>query len=245
MDPQLYPRMAAVEDTHWWFVSRRAICERMIDRLNLPRGAAILEPGCGTGGNFAMLSRRGKLYAMDSDETALRFAASRGTAELARGHLPDRIPFDDILFDLVVMTDVLEHLDDEAGSLHAIRARLKPGGWLLLTVPAMQWLWSEHDVTHHHRRRYRASQLRTRVTDAGFTVEYLGYFNFILFPLIAGVRMLQRIVSSSNGRDGQHDLKLPSPVMNAVLARVFSSERYVIPAVRMPAGVSLLLLARA
>lgn len=244
MDPQLYPRMAAVEDTHWWFVSRRAICERMIDRLYLPRGAAILEPGCGTGGNFAMLSRRGKLYAMDSDETALRFAASRGTAELARGHLPDRIPFDDILFDLVVMTDVLEHLDDEAGSLRAIRARLKPGGWLLLTVPAMQWLWSEHDVTHHHRRRYRASQLRTRVTDGGFTVDYLSYFNFILFPVIAGVRMLQRI-ASSNGRDGQHDLKLPSPVVNAVLARVFSSERYVIPAVRMPVGVSLLLLARA
>jgi SAM-dependent methyltransferase len=192
-----------------------------------------------------MLARRGKLYAMDSDETALRFAASRGTAELARGHLPDQIPFDNILFALVVMTDVLEHLDDEAGSLRAIRTRLKPGGWLLLTVPAMQWLWSEHDVTHHHRRRYCASQLRTRLTDAGFTVDYLSYFNFILFPVIAGVRMLQRIALSNNGRGGQHDLKLTSPIVNALLERVFSSERYLIPAVRMPVGVSLLLLARA
>src|SRR5260370_22840116 len=173
MDPQLYPRMAAVEDTYWWFVSRRAICERMIERVNLPRGAAILEPGCGTGGNFAMLARRGKLYAMDSDETALRFAASRGMAELARGRLPDHIPFDDALFDLVVMTDVLEHLDDAAGSLRAVRARLKPGGWLLLTGPALQWLWSEHDVTHHHRRRYRASDFRARVTDGGFMVDYM------------------------------------------------------------------------
>ena len=121
MDPSLYPRMAEVEDAHWWFAARRAICDHLLDRLALPPDAAILEPGCGTGGNFPMLARRGRVFAMDSDESALRFAASRKLAELARGSLPDNIPFGDRLFDLALMTDVLEHLDDPLGSLRAVQ----------------------------------------------------------------------------------------------------------------------------
>lgn len=246
MDPSLYTRMAEVENTHWWFVSRRAICDRMLDRIGLPCDAVILEAGCGTGGNFKMLARRGRLFAVDSDESALRFAASRRLAELAQVSLPGNIPFGDMRFDLVVMTDVLEHLDDELGSLRALRTRLKPGGSLLMTVPAMQWLWSEHDVTHHHRRRYRATELRGLVTAAGFEVAYLTYYNFILFPVIAGVRILQRLrPPPANGASGHHDLSMPSRRMNALLRRLFSSERYVVGALRIPFGVSLIVLARA
>jgi len=244
MDPSLYPRMAAVEDRHWWFASRRAICARILDRVTLPTGAAILEPGCGTGGNFPMLARRGKLYAMDADPSALNFAASRGLAEVAEGSLPGHIPFGDMRFDLVVMTDVLEHLDDEAGSLRALHARLKPGGSILLTVPALQWLWSEHDVTHHHRRRYQAEELRRLASAAGFKVDYLSYYNFILFPLIAGVRILQRMrPSPANGANGRHDLAMPSRRLNAVLTGLFSSERHFLGATRFPIGISLILLA--
>jgi SAM-dependent methyltransferase len=244
MDPSLYPRMAAVEDTHWWFASRRAICARILERVTLPAGAAILEPGCGTGGNFAMLARRGKLYAMDRDPSALRFAASRGLAEVVEGSLPRHIPFGDTLFDLVVMTDVLEHLDDEAGSLRALHARLRPGGSILLTVPALQWLWSEHDVTHHHRRRYRAEQLRRLASGAGFKLDYLSYYNFILFPLIAGVRIVRRLrPSQAGGANGRHDLAMPPRALNAMLAGLFSSERYLLGAARLPIGVSLIALA--
>jgi SAM-dependent methyltransferase len=247
MDAALYPRMAAVEDEHWWFAARRAICQRILDRMRLPRDAAILEPGCGTGGNFAMLARHGRLYAMDADESALAFAASRGLAELAHGSLPDKIPFGERRFDLVVMTDVLEHLDDEAGSLRALHARMNPAGWLLMTVPAMPWLWSEHDVTHHHRRRYRAGGLRELATAAGFKVDYLSYYNFILFPAIAGVRVLQRLRSApGNGvNHGRHDLAMPSRAVNAMLLHLFSSERYVVGALRVPLGVSLIMLVRA
>ena len=126
MDPSLYPRMAEVEDAHWWFASRRAIVDRMLDRLELPADAAILEPGCGTGGNFPMLARRGRLFAIDADESAIGFAHARGLAQVAHGSLPDRIPFGDQLFDLVVMTDVLEHLDDQAGALRALRRGCVP-----------------------------------------------------------------------------------------------------------------------
>jgi SAM-dependent methyltransferase len=246
MDSSLYPRMASVEDAHWWFASRRAICERMLARIKLPPHATILEPGCGTGGNFPMLARRGKLYAMDADESALRFAASRGLAELAQGWLPGNIPFGDTYFDLVVMTDVLEHLDDELGSLHALHSRLQPGGWLLLTVPALQWLWSDHDATHHHRRRYRASELRNLVNAAGFAIDYLSYYNFILFPAIAAVRILQRLrPAASDNANGRHDLSMPSTAVNSLLLRLFSSERYVVGSLRIPIGVSLILLAHA
>src|SRR5439155_11896795 len=173
MDAALYPQIAAVEDRHWWFAGRRAICERMLDHINLPFGALILEAGCGTGGNFPMLARRGQLYAMDQDESALAFAASRGLARLARGCLPGEFPFAEQRFDLVVMTDVLEHLDDDIGSLKAVRIAIKPCGWLLITVPALSWLWSEHDATHHHRRRYRATELSDLLCQAGFAINYL------------------------------------------------------------------------
>ncbi len=246
MDPSLYPRMAAVEDAHWWFAARRAICNRLLDRLELPADAAILEPGCGTGGNFPMLARRGRVFAMDADESALRFAASRHLAELARGSLPENIPFADRRFDLAIMTDVLEHLDDPLGSLRALHARLKPDGGLLMTVPALPWLWSEHDLTHHHRRRYRAGELRATVTAAGFEVSYLSHYNFILFPAIACARLWGKLRhGSAGGANGRHDLAMPSLPLNRLLLLIFAGEHHVIGRFRVPVGVSLIVLAHA
>jgi SAM-dependent methyltransferase len=243
MDAALYPRLAAVEDIHWWFAGRRAICERMLDRIKLPPDAMILEPGCGTGGNFPMLARHGRLYAMDQDEAAIAFAASRRLAKLARGSLPQEVPFVPGRFDLVVMTDVLEHLDDERGSLWAVRESLKPGGWLLMTVPALGWLWSEHDVTHHHRRRYCASELRRLLVDTGFIINYLSYYNFLLFPAIAFVRCWQRWRAGDSPGNGRHNIVMPSRLMNALLFHLFSCERIILGRFRSPIGVSLLALA--
>jgi len=245
MDPSLYPRMAEVEDTHWWFAARRAICARLLDCLDLPPDSAILEPGCGTGGNFPLLARHGRVFAMDADESALRFATSRKLADLAHGSLPDDIPFVGTNFDLAIMTDVLEHLDDPVGSLRAIHARLKPHGWLLLTVPAMPWLWSDHDLTHHHRRRYYARDLQTNLTTAGFEVTYLSYYNFILFLPIATARMIGRLVRGTREMtNGHHDLALPAPLLNRILFQLFAAERKIVGKIRIPSGVSLIALAR-
>jgi SAM-dependent methyltransferase len=246
MDPSLYPRMAEVEDTHWWFAARRAICERLLNRIALPADAAILEPGCGTGGNFPMLARHGRVFAMDSDPSALRFAASRNLAVLAPGSLPDAIPFGDARFDLAVMTDVLEHLDDPLGSLHALRARLKSGAALLVTVPATPWLWSDHDLTHHHRRRYRAGEFRALVSAAGFRLIYSSHYNFVLFPAIAGARLWRKLRDGrSIAANGRHDLKMPAAQLNRILFSLFSSERFVLGTLRVPFGVSLIAIARA
>ncbi|MBV8054986.1 MAG: methyltransferase domain-containing protein [Deltaproteobacteria bacterium] len=244
MDAALYPRMAELEDTHWWFAGRRAICEQMLDRIGLPPDAVILELGCGTGGNFPMLARRGQLYAMDADESALGFAASRRLAKLARGTLPQEFPFAERCFDLVVMTDVLEHLDDECSSLCAVHSSLRPRGWLLMTVPALSWLWSAHDVIHHHRRRYRAIELRRLLGDCGFAIDYLSYYNFLLFPAIAGVRLFQRLrAAAPNHANRKHDLTMPPRFVNAALLRLFSCERFVLGPFRPPIGISLIAVA--
>jgi SAM-dependent methyltransferase len=244
MDAALYPRLAAVEDTHWWFSARRAICERMLDRMALPPKALILELGCGTGGNFPMLAQRGRLYAMDADQSALAFAAARRLAKLTRASLPGEFPFAARCFDLVVMTDVLEHVDDERGSLCAVHSSLKPRGQLLMTVPALSWLWSEHDVTHHHRRRYRAAELRGLLRDCGFAIDYLSYYNFFLFPAIAGMRLFQRLrLIAWGSANGKHNLTMPPRFVNAVLMRLFACERFMLGRFHPPIGVSLIALA--
>lgn len=244
MEPGLYPWMADVEEQHWWFASRRAIVERFITRLNLPADAALLEPGCGTGGNFAMLARHGRVFAMDADADALRFATALGKAHVERGSLPDRIPFTGQDFDLILMSDVLEHLDDDVAALRALQHRLKPHGWILITVPAMQWLWSGHDQAHHHRRRYSATTLHRVAQAGGLDVVYLGHFNFILFPVVAGVRLAQRLMNRENAGEASNYTTMPSPPINTILRRVFSSERHLLQLMTMPFGVSLLMLAR-
>ena len=242
MDSDLYPLMARVEDSHWWFCSRRAIVESALSRLDLSPGARILEPGCGTGGNLSMLARFGEVYAMDSDLEACKFSSARGAAIVEPGQLPDRIPFEGIRFDLVVMTDVLEHLDRDQEALIALCERLKPGGWLLATVPAFSWLWSAHDVAHHHQRRYVAGELRSLFERSGYAVAYLSYYNFLLFPVIAAGRMLGRLGKSRPQHD--HDLRAHSGLVNSLLQTVFSSERYALGHFSVPFGVSLLLVAQ-
>lgn len=164
MDPKLYQQMAALEDKHWWFVARRKILDKVIAQLNLPDKAEIFEAGCGSGGNLAMLARHGQVYAMELDDVARSFALRRQLAKISSGRLPDDIPYEERSFDLIVLLDVLEHLDEDAATLLALRSQLKSEGWLLITVPAYAFLWSQHDVSNHHKRRYVMRQLQTLVT---------------------------------------------------------------------------------
>jgi hypothetical protein len=117
---------------------------------------------------------------------------------------------------------------------------MRDGGYLVATVPALPWLWSEHDVSHHHRRRYTAPVLRSVMETTGFKIKLLTYYNFILLPLIAGVRIAQRLLPISSRTS---DLKAHNPAINSLLLRLFSSERYVIDRVNVPIGTSLLVVA--
>lgn len=239
MDAALYPAMARLEERHWWFSGRREIAERMLAGLRLPKSAEILDVGCGTGGNLAMLSKFGAVSGMEFDASALELARRRGVGEIRPGHLPDAIPFEERRFDLIALMDVLEHVEPDAASLAALRGRLKPGGALFVTVPAFPFMWSHHDVSHHHFRRYRAATLRAVVESAGYRVAFLSYYNMWLFPFISAVRLAHRGFG-----DKKADIDQPPRMINWMLRRIFASERHWLGlGLKCPVGVSLILIA--
>ncbi|QDP19455.1 class I SAM-dependent methyltransferase [Sphingomonas xanthus] len=240
MERKVYDQMAMLDGQHWWFTARRRILDGIIERNVMPpRDARILELGAGTGHNLAMLSRFGTVEASELDYGARELASKRLGREVVSAALPDLSMFPQGTYDLIALLDVLEHVTDDKGSLRAIWERLKPGGALLLTVPANPWMWSAHDVAHHHHRRYRKRELARLAEDAGFEIALLSPFNSLLFPPIAAVRLLGKLT----GKDDSDDA-LPSKPVNMVLDRVFGLERGLIGRVPMPFGVSLVAVLR-
>lgn len=240
MDRNVYLRMSKQDSAHWWFVARRQILADQIAQLRLPSDARLLEAGCGPGGNLRMLARFGKLDAFEMDAEARKIAAQRGGIDVAEGVLPDDIRCAAASYDLVAAFDVVEHIERDRESVKAMAGLLSPGGRLIITVPAYQWLWSEHDERHHHWRRYRRSEIRALVEEAGLKIEKLSNFNTILFPLIIAVRFLKRITGQADVPDD----RMPGPLVNGLLRRLFAAERFWLRIASFPVGVSILCIAR-
>lgn len=235
MDPTAYESMSAVEDKHWWFVARRRIIASLIEQFARPPvEGKVLEAGCGTGGNLALLARYGKLDAFEFDPAARAKAADKRVAAIDFGALPDQVARDDASYDLIALLDVLEHIEEDQASLKRLGHLLRDDGRLVLTVPAVPSLWSHHDEIHHHHRRYTRRSLEHCIAAAGLKVEQIGYFNSLLFPLAWVQRQLQRI----SGRNAPLDA-MPGPRLNGALQWVFGMERHLLGKVRMPIGLSL------
>ena len=241
MERRVYERMAEIDRDHWWFVGRRKILTALIERFRPKAGPLrILEVGCGTGSNIAMLQQFGTVDAVEPDDRARAFAAKRTGIAIKGGYLPE-VPLEDGYYDLIVLLDVLEHIPDDKAALVALRPKLKPGGRLLLAVPAMPTLWSGHDVAHHHQRRYTAETLEAVVQAAGFRKVHRAAFNTLLLPAIVGVRWLNRLI----GREGGDEDRIPPRLLNRMLGLLFGAERHAAVRGLFPAGVSLALVAEA
>ncbi len=244
MEKEFYLQYAAVENKHWWFMGRRKIVEKVIQQLKLPVNTEILEAGCGTGGNLAMLSRYGNISAMEIEEIACQIANERKITTVKKGSLPDNIPLKGE-YGLIVMLDVLEHIDDDIAALEALHSLLKPDGYLLITVPAFPFLWSRHDEINHHYRRYIKSTLQRVAIQGGYKLNYTTYFNFFLFPIVAIIRSLKKLLKiDEKNLNISSDLNIPRKPINKFLSYLFASERYFMKWFSMPFGVSLLLVAQ-
>ena len=239
MDRRVYDRMAEHDTTHWWYRARRDILSDYLTReAALPQQARILEIGCGTGHNLPMLAQFGTVDAIEIDPAAREVASLRLGKPVGEAPLPALSGVPKAAYDLIAVLDVVEHIDDDVAALRAMRERLAPGGKILITVPAHQWMWSAHDVVNHHHRRYSKATLSAAIEKAGLRPRKLGYFNSLLFPLAAGARLAGRIT----GRDDSDDTPPPAPV-NKLFEAIFRAERHLVGRLPMPPGVSILTLA--
>lgn len=245
MDAALYDEMARVEESHWWFQARRHIVWTLVRRY-LPdagrRRLKICELGCGTGGNLAALADRHDVMGVECSPQALEHARQRLGPRVRLGSLPDDIDLPAGSFDVVLLTDVLEHIEDDAASAHAALRLLRPMGIVVATVPAYQWLYSPRDAHHHHFRRYGKRQF-ARLWDGNDTQTLLiSHYNTLLFPPAAAVRLASKFLRPSDERPG--DLKVPSSPINRLLASAMASESNLLGRTPLPFGLSLVAVVR-
>jgi SAM-dependent methyltransferase len=246
MHHQIYEDIYRAEMTHWWFCARRRIVANLIRHFAPEnRPLQIADIGCGMGSTVGMLSEFGRVLGMDYSPTALAYSRQRGLTGLAAAALPN-LPCRDASFDVACALDVIEHIDDDESAVREIHRVCKPGGLIVITVPAYQWLWSEHDDINDHKRRYTRPQLRARLASLGVTTLRMSYMNTLLAPLA----LVFRLVKSFTRHKAKPPEELKSDVfsvpfwLNRLLYMLFACEAGLLKYVNLPFGISLVCVAR-
>lgn len=238
MNVEEYERMYDAEDRQWWYAGMRAISNALL-RPHVRGGERLLDAGCGTGRNLVEFAGWARPSGVDLSEDAVRFCRQRGVAA-ARGRL-QALPFGDRAFDVVTSFDVLYHrwIEDDGAAVAELARTLRPGGLLLVRVPALKMLWGAHDAAVHSRHRYTTGEVRRLLESRGFEVLRLTYANSLLFPLLAARRLIDRLT----GRSGSDVGFLPEPLERA-FAALLRTEAWLVRRVSLPVGASVMALAR-
>lgn len=240
MEQHSYADMEALQATSWWYVVRRELITRLIEKTRRDF-SRVLDMGCGVGSNASALQAPGRdVVGLDASEEALDRARRTGLyRELIRSEA-ENIPLPDSSLDLILAADVLEHVDDER-ALREIHRTLRPGGSLLVTVPAYQWLWNWNDDYSHHLRRYAKRELTERLARAGFTIRKMSHWNafsvlpvFIVSRLERMKRKPEQLENNLNG--------VPRP-LNFFLLSLLRIENAILLRASIPFGVSLVVVA--
>ena len=241
MERVVYQQMAELDDRHWWYRARRKILADLIRRkAQPPANAQILEIGCGTGHNLAMLGEFGHIDGLELDDEARALSEKRLGRKVMSSPLPELVEVPDRHYDLIGAFDVIEHIEDDGAALASIATKLKPGGKFVMAVPAHQWMWSAHDVVNHHKRRYSMRALKALIEGSPLRLEKIGYFNSLLFPLAVAQRAVSKMRDKENA-----DVALPPAPLNAALERIFGIERHLVGRLPLPIGLSLFSVASA
>lgn len=229
-------RMADMERAFWWHVGRLSIFRRLLQSY-APRNGRVLNIGCGTGGTLPVLQEFGQVVNVDTSEEVRRFLSEKDLATFV--HVRDeRLPFPDASFDIIAGLDVLEHIEQDARALKEWHRVLKPGGIILLSVPAYQWLWSQHDELLKHYRRYTASQLHALFTMSKFRVLKRTYAVMLAFPFILAFRLGQGLFNFSSSSY----VRLPRP-LNSFFTFLLRAEAALMRFLNLPYGASIVFVA--
>jgi len=215
----------AVEEHHWWFRGRRTILLDLASAILPPsKQRLVVDVGCGTGANAAAFQERYECIGIDISSEAIDAAKRRfGGVEFVCGRAPEDLGPDAGRADLFVLADVIEHIEDEFQFISELVAAAKPGAFILITVPAEPELWTDHDVSFGHYRRYLPGTLREAWQDLPVTEVVLAAFNTRLYQLIKATRAVNRRLGRTSGAAGT-DFAMPLPPINALLTRVFAGE---------------------
>lgn len=231
-----------LEDIYWWFVGRRRLVRQLIASYAPARSCRLLDAGCGTGGTMQRVADLGEIHGCDYSEYALQFCRQRGFTLLSAASVM-ALPYLDTCCDVVISCDVLEHLTDDVVAIREMLRLLRPGGVLILTVPAHQFLWSEHDEALRHQRRYSARELRRQLEEAGARVEKLSPVVTVAFLPILLFRLLQRLRPKAP-EEPKTDLRILPPALNSMLVGVLRIENWLLRYINLPTGTSLVAVAR-
>ncbi len=248
--------MDHLEEEHWWFKGRRMLLGKLLEKYasDLPINSQsteqcittplILDIGSGTGGNIPIIKKYGRVLDLEYSRDALVFARTKYPVQTIQADA-QVVPMTDRSVDIVVMLDVLEHLDEDAKALSEVYRILKPGGTLILTVPAYPRLWSANDVVNHHRRRYMAGQLQALMQEAKLDIIRFTHWNFILFPLLLLARTFRKVPEGARPQDLKGDIGEVPESANTLLLKVLDMEnRMISRGATLPFGVTLVCVAR-
>jgi len=237
MEKNQYEIMRRLEDSFWWYVGMRRIVAALLPPP--PPGAApwrTLDAGCGTGATLDFLAARGAVVGVDIASEALRHCHERGHRLVSQGSV-ERLPFAGASFDLVTCLDVIYHraVGDDLAALREFYRVLRPGGVVLLRVPAYDWLRGAHDTAVHTRHRYTAGEVRLKLERAGFRVVRITHANCFLLPVAVAKRLGEGL-----GAVFPPDLEQPRPPLNRLLTALLGLEALVVQRADLPCGLSVI-----
>ncbi len=247
MEARQYDELKRVQETHWWFKGKREIVTDFLDRYS-KKGGNLLDVGCGMGLMLDVLDNYGDSYGMDMEPVAVEYCRSRLTPNqsfrIQQGYFPDNIPFEDNYFDTIIALDVLEHIEDDEGSMCKIRDLLTTDGVLIATVPALMSMWSYNDVLNHHYRRYEFEELKDKIIRSGFKIEKISFYNSKLFVIAYAVRKLKNALHIESSDVKENNGNMRDSFINKILYKIFVSEKNHLRKRDYKKGVSIILVAR-
>lgn len=242
MNDKLLKKFNEIERAHWWWEGRRELIKILISKGSPKK---ILDVGCGAGETLRYLEKlfpKATVYGVDNSAKAVKYSMSRGHKNVVRADAL-KLPFKDNFFDVVLFLDVLEHIRDHQKALNEAKRVLKKGGEVIITSPALSFIWSAFDDNQGHKRRYTRREIRNLSTKANMKMNFISYFNFFLSPPIIAIRLLSKVSAfkhlSNYDRGFNYDIAFKH-YLNSFLRKIFVSEIKLINTINYPIGISII-----